>query len=55
MDIKLPLDAKLVMALNKSSAPLAELKLNQVLDAKIITNQVVLNTLTVSVADKTMT
>ncbi|NOV29652.1 flagellar hook-length control protein FliK [Methylomonas sp. ZR1] len=55
MDIKLPLDAKLVMALNKSSAPLAELKLNQVLDAKIITNQVMLNTLTVSVADKTMT
>jgi len=55
MDIKLPLDAKLVMALNKSSAPIAELKLNQVLDAKIITNQVMLNTLTVSVADKTMT
>ncbi|MBD9362821.1 flagellar hook-length control protein FliK [Methylomonas fluvii] len=55
MDIKLPLDAKLVMALNKSSASISELKLNQVLDAKIITNQVMLNTLTVSVADKTMT
>ncbi|TCV86293.1 MULTISPECIES: flagellar hook-length control protein FliK [Methylomonas] len=55
MDIKLPLDAKLVMALSKSSAPIAELKLNQVLDAKIITNQVMLNTLTVSVADKPMT
>ncbi|WP_445369337.1 flagellar hook-length control protein FliK [Methylomonas sp. BW4-1] len=55
MDIKLPLDAKLVMALSKSSASISELKLNQVLDAKIITNQVMLNTLTVSVADKTMT
>ncbi|OQW67482.1 MAG: hypothetical protein BVN35_20215 [Proteobacteria bacterium ST_bin11] len=55
MDIKLPLDAKLVMALSKSNASISELKLNQVLDAKIITNQVMLNTLTVSVADKTMT
>ncbi|WP_026600829.1 flagellar hook-length control protein FliK [Methylomonas sp. 11b] len=55
MDIKLPLDAKLVMALSKSSASITELKLNQVLDAKIITNQFMLNTLTVSVADKTMT
>ncbi|WP_225616524.1 flagellar hook-length control protein FliK [Methylomonas albis] len=57
MEIKLPLDAKLVMALGKSGPPVSvsELKLNQVLDAKIISNQVILNTLTVSVADKTMT
>lgn len=54
MDIKLPLDAKLVMALGNSSTPVAELKLNQVLDAKIIANQTLLNTLTISVADKTM-
>lgn len=55
MDIKLPLDAKLQLAIDKVSGTAPELKLNQILDAKIITNQTMLNTLSVSMAGKTLT
>lgn len=55
MDIKLPLDAKLQLAIDKVGGTTPELKLNQILDAKIITNQTMLNTLSVSMAGKTLT
>lgn len=55
MDIKLPLDAKLQLAINKVGSTAPELKLNQILDAKIITNQTMLNTLSVNMAGKTLT
>ncbi|WP_446811274.1 flagellar hook-length control protein FliK [Methylomonas sp. 2BW1-5-20] len=55
MDVKLLLDAKLAMTIEKSVGALPELKLNQVLDAKVVTNQAILNALTVSIGDKTVT
>ncbi|WFP51183.1 flagellar hook-length control protein FliK [Methylomonas sp. EFPC3] len=55
MEIKLPLDANLQAALNKVSAAFPELKLNQVLEAKIAVNQAQLNLLTVNMAGKTLT
>ncbi|WKJ89079.1 flagellar hook-length control protein FliK [Methylomonas montana] len=55
MDIKLPLDAKLQLAIDKVGGTAPELKLNQILDAKIITHQATLNTLSVSIAGKTLT
>jgi len=55
MDIKLPLDGTLQVAIAKSGCTVtSEFKLNQILDAKIIANQTLLNTLTVSVADKSL-
>lgn len=55
MDINLPLDAKLQMTLSKAGlSPTVELKLNQVLDAKLIANQQILNALAVQVGDKTL-
>lgn len=55
MEIKLPLDANLQAALNKVSAAFPELKLNQVLEAKIVVNQAQLNLLTVNMAGKALT
>lgn len=55
MDIKPPLDGTLQLAIAKSGGTvISEFKLNQILDAKIITTQEILNTLTVSIADKTL-
>ncbi|WNB78016.1 flagellar hook-length control protein FliK [Methylomonas koyamae] len=55
MEIKLPLDAHLQAALNKVSAAFPELKLNQVLQAKIVVNQAQANLLTVNLAGKAVT
>lgn len=55
MEIKLPLDANLQAALNKVSTAFPELKLNQILEAKIAVNQAQLNLLTVNLAGKTLT
>lgn len=51
MDIKLPLDVSLPLAA-KSTTNALNLKLNQVLDARVIDTQIMLDTLTLKVADK---
>ncbi|MGY6275532.1 flagellar hook-length control protein FliK [Methylomonas sp. MgM2] len=55
MDIKLPLDANLQLAVNKSNDGSLGLKLNQVVEAKVIENQTMLDTLTLQIKDKTVT
>lgn len=55
MDIKLPLPPNLPLAVNKASDSGLSLKLNQVLAAKVIENQTMLNTLTLEINNKTVT
>lgn len=53
MDIKPTLDTLQQMAVNKIGAGLG-LKLNQIIEAKVIDNQLILNALTLKVADQTL-
>lgn len=53
MDITSALDANLRQTVGKAAAGL-ELKLNQIIEAKVIDNQLLLNALTLKVADKTL-
>ncbi|MDD1622096.1 MAG: flagellar hook-length control protein FliK [Methylococcaceae bacterium] len=52
MDIKLPLDVNLQTATTKAANNPLNLKLNQILAAKVVDTQIMLNTLTLNVADK---
>lgn len=55
MDINLRLTSDLQLALGKASDLGLPLKLNQVLDAKVINTQIILNTLTLKINDKPLT
>lgn len=52
MDIKLPLDVNLQTATTKAANNPLNLQLNQFLAAKVVDTQIMLNTLTLNVADK---
>lgn len=54
MDIKLSLDLNLQAITAKAANNLPDLKLNQLLEAKVVDTQIMLNTLALSVADKTV-
>lgn len=54
MDITLPLNANLQMAINKATDAGPNLKLNQVLEAKVIDTQIMLDTLALKINDKTV-
>lgn len=55
MEINLPLNANATLAAKTNPASGLDLKINQVLDAKVVQTQIALDTLTVKVADKTLT
>ncbi len=55
MDIKLPLTANVQMTLNKAGVDGLNLKMGQLLDAKVIETQILMNTLSLKVADKALT
>ena len=55
MDIKLPLDANLKLAINKANDAGLGLRLNQVVEAKVIETQTVLDTFTLKINDKAVT
>lgn len=52
MEIKLPLDVSLQAAAAKAASSPMNLKLNQLLSAKVVDTQIMLNTLALSTADK---
>lgn len=54
MDITLPLNTNLQVAINKVTNSGPDLKLNQVLEAKVIDTQIILNTLALKINDKTV-
>ena len=54
MDITLPLNANLQMAINKATDSGLNLKLNQVVEAKVIDTQIMLDTLALKINDKTI-
>ena len=54
MDIKLPLDANLQLAINKATDGGLGLKLNQVIEAKVIESQTMLDTFTLKINDKSV-
>ncbi|QPK61840.1 flagellar hook-length control protein FliK [Methylomonas sp. LL1] len=55
MDIKLPLNANPQLAVNKAGGDGLNLKMHQLLEAKVVDTQIMLNTLALKVADKTLT
>lgn len=54
MDINLPLNANLQMAIKQATNSGPNLKLNQVLEAKVIDTQIMLDTLALKINDKTI-
>lgn len=55
MDINLPVNTNLQLALNKIAPGGLSLKLNQVLEAKVVDTQIILDSLTLKIDDKTVT
>ncbi len=54
MEIQLPLNANVQLALNKAGGDGLNLKIGQILEAKVVETQTILQSLTLKVADKTL-